>query len=713
VVEDVKSGFDFELDLEVDAIRHVIQLLMDAGDIPRLVGEDGPRLAAADSAGIRRTYDAFPGLEYEREDAEAWWVRLHDHPVDDDRFLVAVQVQIGAGIPVDAWLSLPRQIDVQALVAEIIAHFEAGADFDPLAVVELVAIQFRQDLPDLSDLQTDVAGVDIEAMREQLAAAILATDEGGGSPLLDFARQQLAPLTYTRVEMVAIRVHGPTALAVGVNLVLLDGAGATIGARGDISQAEPFRDVGEDFALGSRPGLLADLIRDLLFKWVTEQAREPGEEVSETEMLAVGFPLELPTEDLGIPDCVSVRIDRVNVRQAQAADPREQGAPQVGSLRLTVETTDTVLGFLELENNLEIDLIPVGRRAQGVTVPDVYLDTHLSLDVARSLIADSLVDLTLWPLLTPIEIGVVAIVNVFAGEDLVGGTLSSLGADQLSRLPVVTRRWDPFYGTSHQILVERERFAFEAARVFLAGRVHCSTQPVPFERVYPRFIETSDSGRVIAAGYHAEVRDEVIVDRHAYATDRLVTGPHPDPEPFLFRLERDGSENSLEERLRSGRLAPRIRLQPHCIDEDERHIEAIGMLSQREMANLERAARRTWLNARAAELMAEFEAAFGEIEEPQREDAREFFVRIAEGSTEFQDYMENDFDNDVTTALRVPGRVRMFPSPEQLNELERLVAVRLIGYQARWRERTLYYRGIPNLTDDDNLLSLPRCSAFV
>ena len=709
MVDDVKSGFDFEFDLEVNVIRHVIQLLMDAGDIPRLVGEDGPRLAAADSAGIRRTYDAFPGLEYELEDPDAWWVRVNDHPVDGDRFLVAVQVQTGAGIAVDAWLSLPRQIDVQALMAEIVAHFETGADFDPSAVVELVAIQFRQLLPDLSDLQTDVPGVDIEAMREQLSAAILATD----GPLLALARQQLAPLNNARIETIAIGVHGPTALVVGVNLVLLDGTGGTVGARGDISQAEPFRDDAEDFALGSRSGLLADLIRDVLLKWVTEQAREPGEEVTEAEMLAVGFPLELPTEDLGIPDCVAVRIDRITLRQVQAADPREDAGPQVGSLRLTVETTDTVLGFLELEDNLEIDLIPVAERVHGVTVPDVFVDTHLTVDIVRSLIADSPVDVTLWPLLTPVEIGLVAIVNLLAGENLVGGTLSSLGTDQLSRLPIVTRRWDPFYSTAHQILVERERFAFEGVRVFLTGRVHCSTRPVPFARVYPRFIETSDSGQVIAAGYHAEGRNDVILDRHAYATDRLVTGPHPDPEPFLFRLERDGSENSIEERLRDGHLAPRIRFQPHCVDEDERHIEAIGMLSQLELSNLEHAARRTWLNTRAAEVMAEFEAAFGEIEEPQRARAREFFIRLAESSTEFQDYMENDFDNDVTAALRAPGRVRMFPSPEQLNELERLVAVRLIGYQARWRERTLYYRGIPNLTDDDNLLSLPRCSAFV
>jgi hypothetical protein len=738
------SGFDLELVVGEGLLQHLAQLFMDVGSL-RVEFDLGNDLNATLYArsDVRRTYTALPGADYAFSSDATFVLKARDFGSFDPEFVhfsVTVLVDVGGSrASVDMYFKLRRDIDVRAEVTAILAYVDKdvrpGAVLRPYDILNLFRLETI-----LSSIATfDTGNPDnnapgiwqpvVDAVNGGLIGFIVGLRDGSQPDALAFLRDELDPFKVGAVERLAFRSFPDgNNLGIHVNFRLLDHDSGWLGPRGSIALSRDFLPEGTDFAASTSQRFARRLVDDLLIKYVARfqvNAKILMEQQALELLDGDHFPLYVPRElvlggereeDDGEGALrFSVRDTSVDTRKYTFRDSAGNRT-RAESLEVKLKTSASLTRAMGLaDENVIAYLTPLDAEIEGVRSADLGLDTNVRADLLRTLV--SLLNPLNW--LKKLALPVIAVINLFVNaSDLFAAVrVSDLGVDVLARLRVMARRWDPFYTTSHGLLLERRDFHFEDNRLFLSGLVHLSKTFEPFEDVWVREAET-DLGNVTRLRYKVERASDTLRSDF-FATDRENHSLEPDDaEPDIYSLEYAdvAAPGGVHARMRTRKLADYLFYAPHCIarrrDEGHNHIAAIGMLNDLETLRLEGRLLSTWVDREVEKILAEFED-FGVIfTDEQRRQAAAELAGYVRDSRQYRKYMEDELATDVRLEIRDNGALRLALSPHQLKELRDSRVLDLPGYQSVIREGHLYFRDIADSSTEDNLLSLPDLPEF-
>lgn len=493
--------------------------------------------------------------------------------------------------------------------------------------------------------------------------------------------------------------------------------------RGSLGLAQDFREPASAIAFATAPSLFALLGPDAKAQ---RAERAPGSS-------GFRFPLR---EDLSDPDSDEIgTIDGISVGPEVTAPP----APPLPTGRLMVNVDATYTDSTPDVGIAVQFFFNPKRDADGIVEWKSDVDVDLGLLATLLFVVGGIV--FLFPFIGPLSIAAGLIVSSFAG--LVGQAIAEhYAAKQIAektdeqtlasvldalpvRLPVASRRWDPFYFTDHQIvakldeamIIDKKGIAFSADEVVL------DKQPLVREDIAP-VGEERDAGAVSAIRY--EVPDFV-----RFASDFTATAPgadrldfvrsDPTNQPTVVTLT---VEQILERKELRRVLAPivldarRINMVGGQIDQllcatwrmrTQQRDRLIGEFQQHEHDEINANERPQIEQDAAADLTAELGRA-----PTQEELDKEVELRIEKLIDQrLKTYKNDGLREDLHDALA--PFLRFDVAPEELIDLQQLGIFSLDGKEIIVRHNadgttTPYYRDRPDGDPRDNLLSLPRYS---
>lgn len=704
------SGFDIEFMAGAAFVRHLVQLLVDVGDIPvdLPLSEAVPATLFANNA-VRRTYGAHPKTGYPLQNDETFALTVRDfgdYESDYAWFSIGFAYDMGGGNQMrsDFYFKILKDIDVQAEIAALLEYAdreevedETVPDFDILRLFKLDAIledslEYDTEHPENNHQTTQWDDI-IDDINQGLVDFVIGLRAGDQDEAEKFLRAQIDPLTLGALERIGVKGYPEKdRLGILVNLQLLDHKRGWLGPRGDLAKARDFLPGDAEFALATSPGFLASLVDDLLVKSVAAYQVDNnlmGENEAHDLLDGDHFPLDIPREMIfGEKDDegLGLEVDRYQIRDTAVATRRhtftekeiapvepvfdpEAGPETVTKVRTTADSLAVILKasaslfkvFGLANENIVATLTPIDSETNGIPTADLGLDTDLRVNLLQTFIS------RLNPLnsLKFLTLPFISVINAFAnGSDAFAGVrVSELGFDMLARLPLRSVRWDPFYTTDHGFLLEKKEFAFESERLCFSGLVHLSKTFTPYASAWVREAVSSGPGAVNALLYYADKSDEIREDV-CFATDREGFSFQPDDvEKGIYRLEflDTAAWGNARSRLAVGKLAVYIPYAPYSTRQDEhdghRHIDAIRMLHPLEVAGIEDHLRDDWVEAQAASLLAEIEAAGVKMNSKKREEARkileDFVTPWGELGGRVEDGLPPNLDPKVTDPVQV------------------------------------------------------------
>lgn len=631
-LETVTSGHDIELILGTEALRHILQLFMDVGNIPRTIELDGTEAVVGAWDGARRTYLAYDGAYYIQSFPDAFKARTYDFDEFDPDH-VYISFSLIAGLPLDLYLRLRKSIDIQSELATLVADVngEADANGQKIRYKILDSVKFTAALltnVESYDHDDEYGGTQdrfkpiVDGLNSDLKGFVRTLREGANDDLLDQLARQLDPFAPLRLQTLAFRAFPDEHLGVFCNLDLLDHDAGALPSRGNPDAAQNFMPPGSDIALATAPGFFHHLVDTLLIRFVLAyQVQEGIDLLSEEEALAImdgkHFPLFVP--DAMVFGEKPVKDDDPDAAQDDDEEEEDEEDTEPRDTVLTLGVRDTLISTTKhtfksrdgvetraeslkvviktdadlgsaigvTDENLVAFLTPIGRQVEGIEVAELGIDTNLRVDVFRSLldafaigvlgrvfpsflggVLAALATLKLL-LLFVVAIGN-AIFNKKLDEEFSGELADDFGIEALSRLTLATKRWDPFYNTLHGLLIERRELRFEEERLFLAGTVHLAKHIEPYQKVYPRDLEYTGTGSIRRILYQAESWKSIL-EQDEFATDRA---PYEhiaeDGEKGIYALEfaTEPAEGSAAHRMDRDQLVKYIPFSPHCITPD-------------------------------------------------------------------------------------------------------------------------------------------------
>lgn len=657
----VTSGFDLEITAGSALVRHLLQLLMDVGDLPAtlpLAGNFSATLYANNT--VRRTYPAYPGADHAVSNPTTFGFKAWDFgDFDSDYAYFSINTSadlLGSESKLDLYFKILKDIDVQSEIAAILEYVDREVEvdgavrpYDILRLFKLETVMASGDAFDTEHPERNNPGIwqpVVDIVNQGLEDFIRALRAGEEPEAVEFLRSQLDPLTLGALERVAVKCHPErNVLGIYVNFRLLAHKEGWLGPRGSLDAARDFLPDGVDFAAGTSPDFSSHLVDDLLIKSVVGFQLEE-DLLTESEALDIldgdHFPLDVPKEMVyGENDkqgdgkgAIRFQVkDTALATTRHAFKDAEGNKTEADSLEVKLKTSASLAKALGLASeNIVAYLTPLDGSTEGIPTADVGLDTDLRVDLFRTLVSL----LNPLNLLKVVALPIVGVINLFVnGSDPFAGVkLSEMGVDLLSRLTLRSLRWDPFYTTEHGFLLEKKEFLFDRDRLFLSGLVHLSKTFAPYETVWVREALAAGPGGVQALLYHVDKPEEILADSF-FATDREAYAfEAEDREKDIYRLEYLNTGG----RLAAGKLAVYIPYTPYSTRQDDHeghhHIDAIRMLHPREADRIEDDLLDDWAEAQAEALMADLEAAGVEFKKRQRDDVEDIledFVRDSGG----------------------------------------------------------------------------------
>lgn len=520
----VQSGFDVEALLGANYLRMLVQTAVDAGEIGTLFEKNGAQVILHSVQQFNRLYDPIP-IE-----------PLTDVPQSPDAF----QTEILFGHPLGANLRLrlklevlnrpdlfPAPIDLMIKLAFDPAHMfdgEARAAF-VVEVVDIVAEPFI------------FQKIEEETLLDKPALLLLV--QGEVNRPIDLG----ASSKFKQIEKMEIAWHEAdashdAALGIYVNVRLRNGdeSDQFVGPRGDLANARNFLPADEDIAMASRPGLYADLGKDLFSRSALKRPLGGFDHILRPNILS-------PTsKNIG-------NVNSISVGQAFGT-----GVGGGASVPLPI-------------NGLRIQMDGEYRDPKKLTLTDVTVTVHikpviksdgtLTWDTDFGVDVDLLFEfLTLWgamltfilagPIGAGIFLGAVFVAqiaaDIYLGEKYddraarkADATLADLIPD---RLTVKTRRWDPFYATKHQVVVKPSQAQFNAQGFMLCGKAFVGRELAPPEETVIRDDFRDQDNTILTAIYQVSDAEQVLADRalQAYGRHERTFVPPTPEEPTLFPL---------------------------------------------------------------------------------------------------------------------------------------------------------------------------------
>lgn len=740
IIEDAKTGFDLELMIHYRFIEQVAQLLLDAGVLPKSIVFPSPFeagevielfIASRLTEFVPRTYGPTPGFAYTDEDSEAFMSIFRVYPTEDtlaDFIYLQLRLVTHLDLNFDLYIKVQKDLNVQELaqiladddpadpdrqslplndILSIAAILGEGLDFDPIDPTKNMLPDL---VPVLVDINTTIATIGAEIATEEAYSAVH-----------DFLLSQLDSLATLRLDELHLRVLDEgNKLALCVNLILLDSTRGFAAARGDLNELTDFLSDEQDIALATGPQLLENLIADVLHKTVlstlVEEEDLTDEEIT-TSLLGERFPLRIP--DSMVAELIGSESDneeedssviiggylnglRLGTSQKEFTFENGETRP-FESLNLVFEIDAVLADLFNLASgNLELDLFPLTTTKEEITVSDLTIQTNVAADLWRGFLSITGFVVT--------AIG--AIVDLFTDADEATIKLSDLFDIPLVDLALANKRWDPFYLTQHTLLFGVDQQRFQQDRFGFQAKVHLSKRFTPFYNIYLREVETQ--GNVLEQLlFKVEQASSIITVDH-FASDRDVfTQRTEDHEQAIYALPAGEAVGSPLSRIAIDKFYPFKPYEPFCrtMDDDHQYIQYLRLLSTEEVNDLERQLIRNFVNGIVDEMIAGIQASIsGELDEETISEIRKVLYPLIEDNAETDDYIDHELQEDLEIAIYAPGKLRLSLKPFQLQQLIGEGVLLFWGFEPIIREGTLYFRGIADETEANNLLYLPQCS---
>jgi hypothetical protein len=579
-------------------------------------------------------------------------------------------------------------------------------------------------LDDATRALLQLAGVDPDAVegevRQQLDRSI---------PLGVAQGQQVQQIRMRKFVAGAHRTLG-----LYVNLALKSGPeeDAFHPPRGDINEAQDFRESDKPLAFATSPALFGLLGPDAKFR----QAEETEAGSGEFRFPLREDPLDRESDEIGRIKDIDIGPEMIFV-QNQPPQP-------TGRLMIDVhgEYTDA-LG----DPDFHLQLLFKPKIDAGLVEWDLDVDIDLGL-LATLLLIGGGIGLTL--LFAP---GLAWGSSLFIGTIIGLAVLKELIAEQLAakliedqldedaqasffdalpfRVPGARRRWDPFYVTVHQVVSLVDRVVIDQVGIAFDGtNLVLGKQPNPINHVVIRDEERSDEGVATALRYRVSDFQSHEADFEATApgVDRMgFSRADPNAEPALVSLTDEQIAARIGDEPEERRILAPITYTAERIHLVENEIDDLLCLSRRERSEqrqilidefrdgIEDEVRTEEGDGILEEVIEELEQELGRPPSDQ-EILEAFDERIEERVDELFEERFPNFEEESLPDLLEEAIARMLRfdlAPEEMIKRQLAGVVILDGKEIIVRKNgdgttTPYYRDHPDGDPSDNLLSLPQ-----
>lgn len=488
--------------------------------------------------------------------------------------------------------------------------------------------------------------------------------------------------------------------------------GSFNGPRGDLENAQDFREEESKIAFATSPELFGLLGPDFMFRLAEETEPNSGQ----FRFPLRENPLDKESDQIGIIKDVTVRRELI------------MGVP-TGRLEINIhgEYTDALGdpdfnlqiffnpkiedGLVNWELDVDIDfgflgtlLFLVGSLALSIIFVSpfiaygsvLFITTVATAALAQGLIAEPLVARYIQGRIEETQ-------EVFA---------SFFDAIPL-RFLGNKRRWDPFYSTNHQVVSLTDRVIIdENGLAFEATTLKLGKEPEPINHVVIRDEERNRNGVITALRYRVRDFGDHIEDFEADApgVDRLsFSRSNPDIEPNLVSL----ADGQIIDRIATSKILSGLSYTAKGVHLLDNQIEQLLCLSFREQSEQRDRVindfRRRVRDEMRDEVIAELTDELGRA--PTEEEINNRLNEII--ADREPDFIENELPALLEAAI---ARVLRFDlAPEEMIERQLNKILILEGKEIIFRRNAdgstiKYYRDRPDGNPRDNLLSLPTYS---
>lgn len=442
------SGFDVELNISGNYITHLLQLLIDAGELPRSFNVGGASADLESSTVVSRDYVAVPGAEYAHTSSTALQAKFAEFSSRPKFIYINLTFPLVFASGGESILILTfrvkNEIDVVDLFTDIQIYVNTKREHPggPFSVAKPRLSRYIKCMAALpaSDPAYDPAttadgsesGIP-EMVNDQLHSAFDAMldemvgleddkwEESAINKLLD-------PLTPASVSRLHLKVLSADVLGIYPVFKLLDKDGGIVESDGDVGSAQVLLEPGEDIAVCTKDDFCKRLAEDVILKMILGLRLKAGnftEEDVPDKMNDISFPVtigttllegimegtlsltdEEPTGESDIPqwliDTVTFLVDNdiadVEVKGVDVKlEPNHKYFHQDGHDEVTEHTADSIKVSIELgadlveifpllSQNLNLYLTPVEHTYNGQTCRDLGVSVNTSANAWVSLL---------------------------------------------------------------------------------------------------------------------------------------------------------------------------------------------------------------------------------------------------------------------------------------------------------------------------------------
>lgn len=701
----VQSGFDIELLLSEEYIKHFLLTSMETGSIPwwsqRTEGSTVTTtiVHAPEFVNAIRLYEPHPDFVphpfaeistgYTPRPSAFNVTLLTNQEAADVR--VNVIVSIVRRVPG----SLPLILEEQEVHLDLRFYLSTNAQQRDVSInLELLdidgpLIQTGESLPPEHGFDKQKILADMKAQLDRRVPLGLVGDNG--------AVQRIETRKFAASD------GHPAALGIYVNLLLKAGPepGSYVADRGDVSAALNFLPADEHLAFAFPAALYSRLATDIFSRLAEERSDAAGQ---------YHHPLRHNDEVVG-----KLLSARVYPETNLGSTP-----PFTNVLVISVEGEYVLPSVLPDPNfHMRVRLVPKLQDNILTWEPDFDLDIP---SVAYAIVASTLLSFVL-PKMLALSLFLLAAKKVIehVGEEtavpIIEGELGEASFFDAfpNNLTIEERRWDPTYSTQHQIVSLIENVIVNShGLAFSAFDLRLGRQPKPVKSAAIRSEVRDESGAITGLLYR-------VADWRPNAPDATAVYPAVDRMPYVASVPPSGVERMRVQltidqaltRIQNNRLLGALPYRPYMIDEEAGQIYQILTLCENEIGAIRDEAQRLLYAELDQQHRAEFESqAHDELvaelgREPTPEEQRERYNVILSAAVQRnldkryrllrERYLRLDMEPSEYAHLQLRGILKL--------EHEGLTIVRLRHGR---NGPTLYYRDRPDGDEGDNLLFLPR-----
>lgn len=734
-----QSGFDLEALLGADLIKDIFLAIYEAGDFP-LQFSDSFSVVSFDATilepeSVNRDYDIHPDYQAGETHPNAFNVLLEweDAWFDDGlaggqepHFILQlpsdISITLGQGTPIPFRATLDLFFHVALTEVEPEDEDEETLQQLTLSVLD-IGIQDNSALRTLID---PYKGLIINSLNSEVND-ILGEEASFSADFL----QRLVIQRYDSTN------DNAACLGVYLNFLLQNGPeeeDVYPDDRANLNDAVNFLPDGNTFAISTNAGLL-DRLADHIYQNFAEKQRSGRYE----------YEIDHTDED---DKPAKIMIKKVTLERIEGKYKLPDGSKseKVPGLELKIKGEYVVLNIGEWEV-IEPDFKVILRVYPELQGSELiwHTDHDLKINIFGGVIQKILlIGLSVAGPVGALFAGQIFLIGQFVegilsqrlGSELLSGPIQQenykaqrLFQESIQRLSILTKRWDPFYSTRHQVVLDISQIHLFETGIHLAGTTHVGKSYAPTEDVYIRATDPIGTLEVEEFRYK--------VPRNAAETlPDTPVAPATDRQPYrLANSFSIGSPINLDEeperniviltweqvrsRLAFNRLLSNILYRVVAVRLEENQIISIKSISEEEIRKIED----SWLDQYWEEeaerlqqtvtdevLEAKALAVLGilNITNPTPEQIEKMKEEIFDTMVEevVDERAKEELADDAEPDILASARLEIYP--HTMGDLQNRQVLVLVGYDLINREGTWYYRDRADHQESDNLANQRR-----